>query len=931
MKNSFIDRKKMSKSNRLLRIVKFCSFLGACVTSLDTQAMNPLRFTNRAQCAADSERPATSIFLILDSYNARKMIHNYAIATGQPKPESLTESAGREYRLAVTHNTLTVMQRLLQGRLPLLPTNLAGNDLQARRYRKIQSDCSSKLSCPLLHEYLGQLWQASEIKDLPARLSRLSQIDNFQASDFFPLGSKPLKPRSLACYLVKNFSPLQSHLAKTQASSQDVEEIAKAWMNKNQHITDCYDQSPEISNSSAILQIEISPTIPNWEKVGFDFWNSTKIISTWAWRKAEITEKMSPSYYRLFKDVALEESMMFIPNGCMSITPQKCDQTTLTENSIREFAKIAPTHKDHSLYSPLGPEQILLKQKPADVNDDILNLATEKSAEGWVQRFRKQFSAARGLSRNRIQHSLQVLHRLSTSVPSQLIKEGFEKLLQLSREKNKSAQYSLYYACQELRLSMDSRFNFYSESIKSTFESTGLSQLMHDKSRDPSTLFVYLRSVADTTLPIWDLAATERLTEPPSPSDSKEGFRPWAQEVLFSEKSAQRPDSGLIDSVLRTKPLALWNTALGVVANNTLCYDEADCLRAAVEAAISVNSAMKYASAFHNSKSINSGSLLNPYAELSACKIYDPWLKTKKAYEELFVGLVNTALFGWNNTPIYIDLHRTLPQVTSFKKLIEDGQIRFSPQVQASEVRATLFADLGPLVGVPCSLAITDQPKTPQINPYFFAGISLNYCDSMSEVVTRASNAQDIQSDPQKNKGFCVGCTLSLISAESTASFYSGSVIAPVKFGIHLFRTISNFVSAKSDVVNIPRQMTVDPVYASQVFRKFGSIPESCIQQIGKGLSCYSDACAARAADAFESTTGIEVQSALVMDQNPNLSNPNNLYVYLKTSKCQGEFRFPVTCRNKADEAKHFEIQLDEIWSYEKDCQKHIPELRNLL
>jgi hypothetical protein len=921
----------MNRSKDLLIAIKFCSLFGILVTSLDSHSMNPLRFTNRAQCAVDAENPTLSTFLILDSYNARKMIHNYAVSSSLSKPESLVSQAAKDYRLAITHNTLSVMRRILQGRLPLLPTDLSNSVGRAPKYKKLIAECSAKSSCPPLDQYLHQVWQASEINDMPTRLSRFSLIDDFEISDFFPRAKEAGRSTLLSCYLIKDFSALQSHLAKNQVGSQEIEQIAKAWLNKNDYITDCYDQSDQISNLSAVLQIEIDAKASLWDKVGFDFWNSTKIISTWAWRRAGLIGDMSPAFHRLFRAIALEESMMLIPNGCKSITPQRCDETTLTENSIREFAKIEPTHQDHSTLLPIGPEQILLKQKPPAVNEDILGIASEKSAADWVLRFRKQFTSARGISKNRIQTSLQILQRLSATVSSEVIKKGFERLLGLSREKNEIARINLYHSCQELRLSLDPRFNFYYQNIKETFESPGLTQLMQSRTQTPSALFNYLRSLTEVVLPICDLAANERLTEPPQQPDVKAGFRPWAQEALFPEKSVKNSDPGLLESQLRDKPLALWNASEGIVANNTLCYDESDCLRTVVESAISINAAMKYASAFQNSKSINSGSLFNPYAELAACKIYDPWMKTKKAYEDLFVGLINTALFGWNNTPIYIDVQRTLPKVTSLKKLVESGQVRFAPQIQESEIQATLFADFGPLIGVPCSLTITNQPKTPDINPYFFAGISLNYCDSKSEMTNRAYDAQNVQPDPQKNRGFCGACTLSFVSTESTANFYSGSPIAPVKFGIHLFRTISNFISTRKDSVNIPKQMTVEPRYAAHVLQTFGSIPESCVQQLGKGLSCYGNTCAARAAHAFEAAIGISVQRSLVFEQSPDSTNPSRFYAYLRTPQCDGEFRVPVICRNEAADAKDFEIQLDEVSTFEKDCQKHIPDLRNLL
>lgn len=886
-------------------------------------ALNNIKFANRAQCAIESEFPTQSVLMILDSYNSQKMAHNIAIST-KSSPQEITSKAALEYRLATTQTTLKVMQKLMEGKLPLLPTDL--NQTQGLdQYLKIAKLCEKKVYCRDLTNYISKLWIVSQIENPERRNQEFAQIDHMNSSSFM----NSTQARGLQCYLLKKFSPLQSHIYTPKADTNQLNQIATAYLDQKKYITSCFDQSPEINKDYAALQIEIQGYGPKWKEVGFDFWNSVKIYTSWAWRYSEILPEMSKQFHHLFRSLAFEESMMLLPNGCQSITPPRCDLDSLSENSIRELAKRKTVSKEHLKSTPQGPERELLKETPPAINEDILAMQG-RDTDAWIKNFREQFLQARGLSKTRVQGSMQKLHLIHTEIKQDNLISGIKKVAKLA-EKDLEAKRQMFMLCQETRLSADSRLDFLRTDIDAVLSTRMLEKANHFPGRNWALMKDYFQNVSNEILPICDDLSLRRVTAVSTQVKAEE-MRPWAQEIIYEQIYKSEGDSGLIKSLTRTKPFILWNKKAGLIQGNTLCYDEVDCYRTILESIVELHAAAKYAAALLPVQNqIPSSAMLNPYADLKACQIYDPWLATKAAYKNLLKDGLNTVLFGWNFIPIYFDSKKALPKVTSFKKLVEDGVIKFDPQIAQGRDSMTLIADLGAIAGVPCSISMTEAPTpiVPGISGWAPAAVSVQYCDGKTEIENIVRNANDVDPQAPKSKSVCGGCSINLNSATNSAVNTVGTAVAPVKFGIYLFKTISNFFTASQDQMNIPRESEINFENLADIYNKYGQIPDRCVDQLNEGLSCHTDICAARAARAFEEVSGLKVTNAISINQNSESTNSDpQKKVWIDTPACEGEIIVPVYCPEKKSD---FKVDLKYMSAFKKSCRPIVNSIKEKL
>jgi hypothetical protein len=918
------------------------AILSCAVFSFDSLASNTqIRLTNRAQCAEDSHSPSDTVFLILDTYNAQKLAHNYA-ASQKLDSKIWVEKAALEYRMSMTHNTLTVMNKILLGQLPLLPVNLKNPRLPLQQYQKIVSSCKSLLRCPELDNYFQKIWKAADVTDEVSRKTMI-EIDQFTDGHFITQTRSVGRYQTVSvtnrieCSLLKKFSPLQINLGSNLAGKTEIEQIAKAYLNRNNYIASCYSQGEDINNDYAALQIDIMMDSALWKSIGFDFWNSVRIYSSWTWRKTDLVTPMSRTYNRLFKSIALEESMMIIPNGCQSVTPQECNEKNLSENAIREFAKVDSNLKEYTSSLPAGPEKLLISQKPPPVNTDILKIFGTESSNDWIEKFRDKFIRARGVSHARVQTFLQTLNVLSTNFKVETAEKGFQTLLKLAESGNQNAKTDLYYSCQELRTAFDLTLNQYRKQIELAFRSPQLQRMNQNNDRVLLVLWNYVEQVANKVLPVCDQANEKRLATVPHADFSSKKLRPWFQEYVYDKRATNEiDDPGLKKSVLRNEPLFLWNRSQGIIQGNVLCYDESDCVRLVVESSMELAAASKYASAFVNEENgLQSASLFNPYAELTACSIYDPWLMSRQAYKGLFKDIVNTALFGWNFLPIYVDATQPLPKVSSFQTLIEDGVVKFDPKIEKQRSLLTLYADLGPLLGAPCQLSFSETGKDMVLAPYYISGVSVVACDGSKEKSIEVRSGE-IENGENKSISKCFSCSIYFESALAQATNKLSTSFAPLKLGISIFKTISNFVSAKADQVNIPIEHTINPVYAAEIYHRHGSIPEMCIEQLTRGLQCFENVCAARAAKAFEQATGEQVTSAYIgHEAHGETQTRNHTYAYLSGKFCEKEsteeIRIPVVCTGDGLNEKNFSINLKQMSSFDRGCHKDIQQFKERL
>jgi hypothetical protein len=401
----------------------------------------------------------------------------------------------------------------------------------------------------------------------------------------------------------------------------------------------------------------------------------------------------------------------------------------------------------------------------------------------------------------------------------------------------------LYYLCTELSLTSDDKLDFLRTDIERLTQLKTLNQINYSERRSLPVHIEFFKSMAENIAPICQKLEAQKSWNQESYTVDKNGFSDWAKEMMqFKPEDISSPNT-FKPSTFSSVPLLKWKSS--AVANEVICYSAIDCARLVMKSVVDLYAVATYADALLPlSGKIQDPNIFNPYSELVSCKIYDPWYLTKKMNKELINDLANTAIVGWNFIPLYLDADYSAPKVTSFKKLIEDGDLKFDPRLEEAEVKNTLLADFGPLFGAPCAISMNNNALK-NYNLFAFTGLTVNYCALDSDRESNSNGAKDIQSSPDKDSALCAACTLNFMTVGSAVGSAVSSAammgLNPAKFAVYTVKSIKKYIDAQEDKVNIPRSWTVNPAYAAEVYKKYGQIPEECVEELSGGLQCFSD------------------------------------------------------------------------------------------
>lgn len=860
--------------------------------------LEPIRITNRAQCALDSESPTRSAFLILDGYNAGKLTYALARNVGE-NPDEFSKEGMREFRLAVTELTLDIIDRVRTGRLPLLPMDYSESKL--RNYNNLVKKCGTKTYCDDLSQYIAYAWALSENTRLAgkASASEWQKLDNFVDRNFT---TTIVSKRS--CAYLKRFSPLQANLHSTDLNVAVLTDMAQAVINRKDYIASCSDASADLDNRNAAIQLDITIDDPQaWFVKGFDYWNSVKIYLSWAWRNASILDRYSPKYSSVFRSLALEESIMLIPNGCRSIMKPACDSEGLSINSLRELAKPNTPSPEHSKEIPSRLENNLLERGQRSVNNDFLGTRSYDTAAEWVENFRKQFIQNRGSMKNKFQSAVQFMNILADSMSAAELVE-FTKPLALNRIADNNLRDELYYLCTESRLAGDKRLDFLRSDVDRIGQLTSMMKAAEFSPREITEFIAFFNTYIEGVMPLCESLEKQNIWNPGSGyTPNKAGFQTWAKELLNIQLV---DESGKFIPPITYSygaPLLVWKKDAVGADSNVICQSALDCGRKVVKSLVDLHAVSVYADAFLPvSSTAASPNVFNPYTELKACKIYDPWFQTRRAQKVFMSDLANTVLFGFNALPIYLDIDYSAAKVTSFNQLVKNGKIKFDPNIQASKMQAALVADFGALLGAPCAISIAPTSlKAPSV--YAFDGISVNYCSAKQSEDAIVKKPNDVVPTTSGSRSYCGGCSLNFVSIATTVN-NAPTGFNPLKGAIFLFRSIYKFVTGMKDPVNVPRLYTVNLNYVADTYKRYGKIPEQCVEQLGKGLKCFESVCAAKAAEHFEKLTGGEVVSIEVgssFGNNDRMRENASKTAWIKSNICNGTVVMPFNCREGSD------------------------------
>lgn len=870
--------------------------------------MNALRFTNRARCAADSEKPTRSFYVLVDSLNVAKGAYRLALATGQDR-NLVSRQAVERFRYSVLKLTNYIAQKMLKGELPVLSSDNREGARGQELYRKITESCRLDGYCPELDDYLSKVWNYPRGKD-KAELN-WTQVDSFEYTDFIRSSEFSLskKAPALSCYYLKKHSPLQGHLDAVVPDKTSLTMMAKAVMDQNELLASCDDMEAQKSIEFAAYQIDLTNLGgASWEKRGFDFYHSLKLYFSWAWRFAPEIQSFTYPFQNYFKSVHLEDAVMFFSNGCESITKPSCDTTFLNDQTLRNFAEQEYARNDSAfdnlLYLPQGAAQGMLNNPTPEVNNDVLDLNKFESMDEWMKNFRENVRKSRGIVKGRLVRSLTTMDLvLKNTKPTQILaqlndfKNGQTLPYELGeRDLQTFKKHQLYALCAEAFIASDDVLSFLRKDLSLLKDIKTLDPLFERfTDYDMKNFYDYYEGLFKDVRTFCKGLEEEKYWGDEFVMD-KTLFNPWYKEAIYKGSVPPAPPERM--KTVGTPLLAYSFFSTTQRADQVICWDGIDCSRKVLESIINLYSVAQYQELyFPKDQKVQSPDLANPYAERVACKVYDPWWQTKRAFFHVVTNAASAAVSAVNPTPFFLTIDLKPQTVVSFDRLVEDGAIKLDPKFDKKRVLTTMGADLGKWLGVPCSVSISNQANTRVPTRTYFTGLTIEACKSKTTSEASVVNASEVDKDPDQASSACLSCSLNFAKMIEDGHPLPGP-LPIIQSSFYLLRGAILFFKDMRDPVNVPHRYEVNPNYVLETYRRYGEIPTNCVSRLKKGKSCLENTCEQALADLFQEEWGASIQGI-------NLKVDN---AEVKISQCEGNVKVKnlreylnLFCKNELD------------------------------
>jgi hypothetical protein len=351
-----------------------------------------------------------------------------------------------------------------------------------------------------------------------------------------------------------------------------------------------------------------------------------------------------------------------------------------------------------------------------------------------------------------------------------------------------------------------------------------------------------------------------------------------------------------------------------------VCHSPAACIQLIFKAYADLHYVATWGAALGRTKQLKDANLFNPYAELSACKIYDPWFAQSQANSLLAQRLVVSALSAAIPLPIFVEKSSKRPVANSMVAKLNKNSVDFEPQFDSTDSKTTFFADLGSFTGAPCALQYSTEASTP-FQVYGVGGVSLNFCSDNRGAEAEMNDASEVNSTPIRRSIFG-GCTVNLVGAAASASYAAPTGPWRMLFGS--LRAFGLYIDATKDEVNIPRSYAVRPDYVRDTFfENRSSIPAMCDASLINGYRCFQDVSAANAAHELETQTGFRANESSIQydgESNPGDNGSGTGIIGIRVSECDGEINARVRCQ-PAD--RKYEV-LSNFSSFSTSCTNSI-------
>ncbi len=788
--------------------------------------LNTIELSNRSACAIDSKKPTRSMFIFLNNTIAAKAAYRLALRTGQDKT-LVTKELIRDFRNKTTRVLQEVHERLLTGSLPLLPYLDSKANIPPK-YSKMIKDCHGKMSCPKLDKYLDDLWHSDH--KLRNRLYDSFEDDNYFKRKYLT------NNKTFECVKVKKFSALQANLFGQKPSIQDLNRMAKDLETIEENIEDCrIDDIDNITNLQVSgYQFDIQGIKERYwdKKVGFDYWNSMKIYFAWAMKNLTVE---SGKYEQIIKNTNTQDYILFAPNGCKSDIIPECNNKRLAENSFREFSK-RNFEKDGlnlDILSPIseGAQEDILKNPFAEINKDILDISSHDNADEWIEHIFKNQIGTKNYLKNKIVDALTFYSLLENRLRPEEIKDQLDFYYRnLEKDVFKN---DLYYLCAEASVISDEVFSFtkkHIEGLKGTTFIDNLDLIFQNKPYD-SIIDYYIRLMNETRKYCNDLKQKDIFDD--TFEFEPKGFHQWYIDKTRGDQTFETDPEKHYDNEILSQDFITFNGS-----DEVICRSISHCLRKSILNIIETARVTYYGDLFWKSKySQGSADIFNPYADRTACKVYDPYYKTKAVMTQ-FVSNIGQAMMSFF-TPgiVYTKISLSPGYVTSFEKMIENGEIQYNTKYEKNKVNVELITEFGPLIGIPCAISITGSNRSPT-NLYHFRGISVGACVDRTGGDVIANSGSDVSTNEPDGAAACAACRINFEGVSNTLTYFN-SKLGPL---FYVVRTLYSLYKGLTDFDNIPRRWDLDLNKLKTTYRRFGEIPKRCRSTLLRGENCLRDA-----------------------------------------------------------------------------------------
>lgn len=786
--------------------------------------MNPLRFTNRAECALDSKRPTKSIFLLADSLNTGKAL--YRLGTNLNKPETFSVEGVRRFRYTLFSLAQLVSNRLLKGHLPLLKVG-------THAYDEALSHCDGENNCKKMNELIGSYWTGKFRKEENKFL--FSQSNSYAS-----------------CLALKKFSPLEAHLYGTKPDQETLNKIGDAVHRYPEIIEVCNNSLKDEDLKVGVYQLDlINIDEKEWEAQGFYFWNSFKLYFSWAYRHSPEMAQFAGEYSNILRQVNLEESAIFFSNGCKSITAPECGKDYLNISSLRVLASSQGNGElsklDYFEKVPRGPRDQVINPSQPEINTDILSLAEYANVSEWASNFRENISKTRGFLKLKLTKAVSFIDLIHKSTRDKLL----SKLINYSQEKGCSqdpnCKQELFLLCSEYKIALDEQTSFLNKDLSKLQSDQRLKYFTNSISSNLlDNISWIINDIGEGTKNLCKQLEEKKYWNNIERPLNK-SFARWYQEYVFNSA----PTSGE-DIVVENKEVA---SPYILIKNQTVKYDDkilcltpVHCARKLLVALIDLRAFNEYASGLLTFEdSIKTPNLVNPMSERLVCRSYDPWLKTKKSISDFLQDIFMAGISTIVPSPIYVDIGILPKKVISLNELIKDGKVYYDPRFDKKRIETSLITDFGPLMSAPCAIAISDNLQEPPTNYLALSGLTLQTCRG-GERNTMTVYGPEEMNNNTRNFSACFSCTINLQNTISSVQSLSPG-IRPFVF---LARGIVRLIQNIKDPHDIPRSWEVKPNSVYRSWRRHGAIYSSCKNKLIKGEECMSSQCEGKIISSFE-------------------------------------------------------------------------------